>query len=454
MTGKTARGHASRTSPTGRAVRMAALGMGVAGSYVGYLVQRAFLGEEGRKARLSRTHTRAAQRIKNELQALRGPAMKLGQTLSLQTGVLPDETLLELAALQREAPPMHPSLMRAQFKASLGRLPEDVFDSFDETPFAAASLGQVHDATLGDGTRAAVKIQYPAIREAITSDFTWFRAVAKPAQATGHLPKRAIDELEDQIVAETDYVREADNLELFRAGLAPLSFVRIPKVFRELSSSRVITMTKLSGQHLDDFLASKPSRALCDLVGERLLDLFYFQLLRLHALHADPHWGNYLFQPDGTIGLVDFGCVKRMRKLFVDDLQEFLLFPGSRRSPEFQALLDKRYKLMGGKINPAARKALSDFAEQFYRRVFPPERERDDDCFDFGDKAFLQEYFNSSRALFRSRGILPEYLFLARAEMGLYQTLHRLKARVATSRVVRRYLSPGARAVRAGASSR
>ena len=430
----------SRQSPTGRAVRMATMGMGVAGSYVGYLLQRAFLGEDRRKVRLSAAHTRAANRMRRELQTLRGPAMKLGQTLSLQTGLLPDETLLELAALQREAPAMHPSLMRAQFKASMGRFPEDVYQTFEEEPFAAASLGQVHRATRSDGTPLAVKIQYPAIREAIAGDFAWFRAVSKPAQATGHLPSAAIDELEAQIVAETDYIREAENISLFRSGPAALPFITIPEVFPELSSAKVLAMTRLSGQHLDDFLAKAPSRSLRDLVGERLVDLFYWQLLRLHALHADPHWGNYLFEADGTIGLVDFGCVKRLRPAFVADLQEFLLFPGSRRSAEFQTLLDSRYQLMGGKINPAARRTLMEFAENFYRRVFPPELEHEGDVFDFGDAAFLRDYMSASRALVKSRGILPEYLFLARAEMGLYQTLHRLRARVATSRIVRRYL--------------
>jgi predicted unusual protein kinase regulating ubiquinone biosynthesis (AarF/ABC1/UbiB family) len=428
---------------------MMTLGMGVAGSYVGYLLQSAFLGKARRKARLSSVHTRTAARMRDELQNLRGPAMKLGQTLSLQTGLLPDETLMELAALQREAPPMHPSLMRVQFKTSMKRFPEDVYATFEEEPFAAASLGQVHRAALADGTPLAVKIQYPGIRDAIKSDFTWFRTLSKPAQSTGHLPASAIDELEAQIGAETDYVREASNIELFQKVLAALPFVRIPRIFRNLSSSTVITMSMLPGKHVDEFLAASPSRAMCDRLGERLLDLFYFQLLKLHALHADPHWGNYLFGADGTIGLVDYGCVKHLRQAFVDDLEEFLLFPGSRQSPEFKALLDRRYQLMGGRINPAARRALSQFAERFYRRVFPPEPEKEHDRFDFGEKAFLQEYAQFSRILFKARGILPEYLFLARAEMGLYQTLHRLKARVATSEVVRRYLSPRSRGYRA-----
>ena len=427
-------------SPARRAVRMASMSMGIAGSYLGYLMQRAFLGEDARKTRLASTHTKAARRMRDELQALRGPAMKLGQTLSLQSGVLPDEALAELATLQREAPGMHPSLARVQFRNSMKAAPEEVFATFDDVPFAAASLGQVHRATLRDGTNVAVKIQYPGIRKAIESDFSWFRTVSKPAQATGHLPKFALDELEERILAETDYEAEADNIDFFRTGLSPLTFVTVPEVFRQFSSKHVLTMTFLPGKHLDDFLAAGPTQATRDRCGEHLLELFYFQFSRLEALHADPHWGNYLFQDDGSIGLVDFGCVKHFRREFVEDLRALQLYPGSRNTAEFKRLLERRYTLFNKKASKATVNALVQFAEQFYRRVFPPEPERNEERFDFSDAAFIRTYMKNGQELTRSRGVLPEYIFLGRSEMGLYHTLHRLKARVRTSKIVRKHL--------------
>src|SRR5207244_5210103 len=216
-----------KNTTTGRALGMASMGAGIAGSYFGYLLQRAFLGEEKGKLKLRSTHICAARRMADEMQALRGPAMKLGQMLSLQTGVLPDEVLAELSALQMEAPGMHPSLVRVQVKASLGREPEEIFKKFTVEPFAAASLGQVHHAITHDGQRVAVKIQYPGIRRAIENDFSLFRTFSKPAQASGHLRKSALDEIEEQIVAETDYVREADNIEFLANSLAPLSVVKV-----------------------------------------------------------------------------------------------------------------------------------------------------------------------------------------------------------------------------------
>src|SRR5712692_1053222 len=429
-----------KNTATGRAFSMASMGAGIAGSYFGYLLQRVFLGESKGKLKLKSTHVRAARRMADEMQALRGPAMKLGQMLSLQTGVLPDEILAELATLQMEAPGMHPSLVRVQFKGSLGREPEEIFKQFTAEPFAAASLGQVHHAVTREGQRVAVKIQYPGIRRAIENDFRLFRSFSKPAQASGHIPKAAIDEMEQQILAETDYRREADNIEFLAERLGPLSFVKVPRVFREYSSGKVLTMSMMPGFHLDDFLAQRPSQQLRNETGAHLFDLFYFQLLKVKAFHADPHWGNYLFTDDAGIGLVDFGCVKYLRPESAAYLRSVFLYPGSRDSADFRRLLERHYELEGKKLLPATRRALIFFADNFYRKVYPPELENQQQLFDFGDAAFLQDYLRESKNLFRTKGVLTELIFMGRTEMGLYQTLHRLRARVPTSQIVRKYL--------------
>src|SRR5438128_2728435 len=173
-----------KNTTTGRALGIASMGAGIAGSYVGYLLQRVFLGEAKGKIKLKSTHVRAARKMADEMQALRGPAMKLGQMLSLQTGVLPDDVLAELATLQMEAPGMHPSLVRVQVKGSLGCEPEEIFKKFSPDPFAAASLGQVHHAVTQDGTQVAVKIQYPGIQQTIENDVTLFRTFSNPAKAS------------------------------------------------------------------------------------------------------------------------------------------------------------------------------------------------------------------------------------------------------------------------------
>jgi predicted unusual protein kinase regulating ubiquinone biosynthesis (AarF/ABC1/UbiB family) len=432
---------ARKPGAAGRALRMATMTAGVAGSYVGYLVQHAFLDSSTRRQKLEAAHAQAGRRMRREMQDLRGPIMKLGQTLSLHTAALPEALVGELSRLQMRAPGMHPSLVRAQIRASLGRDPDDLFAEFEPEPVAAASLGQVHRARLRDGRLVAVKVQYPGIRTAIEHDFRWFRNVSRPAQASGHMSKAAIDELEAQIVAETDYRREADNLEFFGRGLAPLPWVTVPAVERALSADRVLTMSFVTGAHLDDLLASRPGQARRDEIGRRLFELFYFQQLRLQAFHADPHWGNYLFMPDEGIGLVDFGCVKYLRPEFVETLRAVYLYAGRRESAEFQRVLERRYAIFGYTLTAATRRALSGFSERFYRKVYPPEPNAPP--FDFGDASFLREYLREAQALARARGALPEHIFMARAELGLYQTLHRLRARVPTSAIVRQCLQTG-----------
>jgi predicted unusual protein kinase regulating ubiquinone biosynthesis (AarF/ABC1/UbiB family) len=428
-------------SGIGRALRLAGLTAGVTGSYVGYMLQRMFLGDEARDRKRRSAHSRAGRRIREELGALGGPIMKLGQALSLHGEIVPEEVLAELAKLQMEAPGMHPSLAQAAFKASIGRAPDQVFARFEAEPFAAASLGQVHRAVTRDGTPVAVKIQYPGIRAAIENDFRWLRSVSLPARASGHVTKASLDEIESQILAETDYVREADHIEFFNAALKFLDFVSVPGVHRDCSSDRVLTMTVVAGTHLEAFLAKRPSQRLRDLVGSRLLELFYFQVLRLETLHADPHWGNYLFNDDGTIGLVDFGCVKHLGSENVRTLRQSFLYQGRTDSPDFQEIVRQQFGGPRGEVTPAVRRIVLDFAERFYRKVYPPDPKAEDRPFDFSDSAFLREYLHLAGKLTRARGSAPRYIFLARAEVGLYTTLHRLKAHVRTSAILRRLLS-------------
>ena len=427
-----------KNTPTRRAFKMASIGANVASSYLGYALQSVFTGKDQRQQKLKTTHARVARKVSDEMLALRGPAMKLGQTLSLQTGILPEETLAELSDLQMKAPGMHPSLVRVQVKQSLGKEPEEIFETFSTEPVAAASLGQVHEATIRGKKRVAVKIQYPGIRDAIQNDFKWFRAVTKPAQASGHIPKEAIDEMQKQIVAETDYKREADNVEFFQKALAPLPFVEVPSVFREYSSDKVLTMTFLVGKHLEQFLAARPSQRVRDRLGSNLFELFYFQLLKLGAFHADPHWGNYLFRDDCSIGLVDFGCAKKLSAGSVQYLRGIYLYPGDRNSAEFRRLLETNYEKQKKKLPNTAYRALVDFAGE-YRKVYPPDQGKEF-VFDFSDKSFLTNYLRHATKLFRTRHVMTDYIFMARAEMGLYNTLHALKARVPTSEIVRKYL--------------
>jgi len=421
-----------------RGYRLGKLGMSLVGSYLGYQAQNLLLGEDQRSERQARFHQKTSRRVREELGALKGPAMKLGQILSMSGGALPEEAIGELANLQMQAPGMHPSLARAQFKSALGRYPEEVFREFDPEPLAAASLGQVHRALTRDGEKVAVKIQYPAIRAAIENDFTLLRSAALPTRLTGHIPAALIEEIRRGILEETDYVHEADNLDFFRQGLSELNYVTIPRVRRELSTDRVLTMSFVEGEKFGDFLKRKPSQAARNLLGERLLELFETQVQRLQAIHADQHPGNYLFQPDGRIGLIDFGCVKRFR-LDVNALRrgyrERIWRQGEEAARRF-------FFLVYGPSVPyaRARKAVP-LLDRWCDAIYPADMAADV-VFDFrGDseqgsklKEIRGEY---SKVILRDKLINPDAAFLMRADWGLNWFLRELGAKINYTQIFR-----------------
>ncbi len=150
----------TRSGVLTRGFTLGKLGFGLVGSYLGYQAQNLFLGEAERPQRQARFQRQASRRVREELGNLKGPAMKLGQLVSMGSGALLPEALEELADLQMRAPGMHASLARAQFKSALGKYPEELFGEFDPEPFAAASLGQVHRGITQSGERVAIKIQY------------------------------------------------------------------------------------------------------------------------------------------------------------------------------------------------------------------------------------------------------------------------------------------------------
>lgn len=419
----------------GRGWHIGKLGLSLTGSYLGYQFQNLFLKADGQEARSRRFHQKASRQVREQLQSLRGPVMKLGQMLSMQGGFLPEEALQELSGLQMRAPPMHPSLARAQFKASLGHYPEEVFREFNPEPFAAASLGQVHRASSKSGDRLAVKIQYPAIQTAVKNDFKLLRSAVLPGRMTGHTPNALLDEIESHIRQETDYLNEGKNLDLFEHTLQSLDYVQIPRVIWDLTTERVLTMSYVEGEPLDRWLARKPSQAARDRLGGRLYELFYFQILRGGALHADPHPGNYLFTPEGAIRLVDFGCVKIVTPRILEIFQAFW---NETRQPSESRML-RLVDLFWGpapSLHPAqTRKLLAAMME--YCAVLFPASEHDGQLVDFGSPRVFSVLLGLAEQILAGKLIVPDFAFYKRAELGLYNYLHQLGARLDPATILR-----------------
>ena len=407
-----------------RGLRLGKLGLTLTGSYLGYQAQNLWLGEEQRAERQHRFQQKASRRVRQELQSLKGAAMKIGQIFSLQTHALPEDAIKELATLQMHAPAMHPSLARAQFKSSMGKYPEEVFREFDAEPFAAASLGQVHRAITRNGEKVAVKIQYPAIRASIENDFKLVRSATFPGRLTGHTPTAVFDEIERGFLEETDYVHEGKNLDFFGAGLSRFTYLTIPRVYWELTTERVLTMSFVEGLTMTAFLKMKPPQAIRDAIGSHLVELYYFQLHKLKTVHADHHPGNYLFQADGNIGLVDFGCVKRIN-FDATDLINCVVERSWRKS---EKAVQHVLRLVFGRDVPyrRARKMLPMLEEM--ADILHPEG--DQSVVDFGNAAMLKALSRAFGPILRDKLANPEFAFISRADLGLYSLLHQLRARV------------------------
>jgi predicted unusual protein kinase regulating ubiquinone biosynthesis (AarF/ABC1/UbiB family) len=419
----------SAQSAIGRGVRVGKLGLSLTGSYLGYQLQRLFLGNDAKEGKRKAFNRNASRRVREELESLRGGAMKIGQMLSMQTHALPPEAIEELARLQMRAPAMHPSLARAQFKASLGKYPEEIFQRFEPEALAAASLGQVHRAVTKKGQVVAVKIQYPAIRSAIENDFKLLRTAAFAGKLAGYVPESALAELEAGIMRETDYIQEADNIDFFRAKLSPLAYVTVPTVVREFTTARVLTMSFIDGSSLDDFLAAKPPAELRDRVGHRLGELFHFQMRRLHALHSDPHPGNYLFDKSGNIGLIDFGSVC----YFTPGMKELVRCLTDRVWEQGDTGLALMERIIVGEKAPTSPRRLRDAVKKvivFYNMIFPG------GSVDFGDGKALATLTSLWREFVQNKLVNPDLIFSSRAELGLYNLLHRLGARVDTTAIM------------------
>lgn len=221
------------------------------------------------------------------------------------------------ARLQDDAPPMPAQMAIDTITAELGRPPEQVFAAFNPHPLAAASIGQVHAATLPDGRRVAVKVQYPGVEAAIRADLkntellaTFLQLVLTVAPGLARMDVREMArEVSDRIGEEIDYRAEANHQQAFADVYRGHPFIRIPEIVPKLSTRRVLTMDLADGvRYAKALSAEQPLR---DQWGEAIFRFVWGNLLLRQVFNTDPHPGNYLFQPDGSVTFLDFGCVKR-----------------------------------------------------------------------------------------------------------------------------------------------
>lgn len=291
------------------------------GSYVKQKVKGVFQDPERQKRALERLNIDNADQLVETLGTLKGAAMKLGQGMAnMASGLdLPEEVTSRLAKLHKDAEPISFRVIKEDIEAQLERPLERAFASFEPRPIGTASLGQAHAATLPDGREVVVKVLHRGIGGSVKSDLAALKAI----MLTGRFLRRnrgevdaIFDEIRARMEEELDYLQEAANIHQFSQMYADYPDVRIPTVHPAWSTERVLTMDRLPGIGIEQFLAESSPQAR-QRAGLTIANLLFTQIFRFRTLHADPHPGNYLFEPDGTVGLVDFGCVKRFDEFWI-----------------------------------------------------------------------------------------------------------------------------------------
>jgi predicted unusual protein kinase regulating ubiquinone biosynthesis (AarF/ABC1/UbiB family) len=301
-----------RPVPVGRFRRLGMLGTlqaKIGAAYMFYWLRGWFKDADENKRKLAETHWRTAVRMLDSMSYLRGAAMKVGQTLANFPDIAPAEVVELLAELHANAPAMHWSLLKEMVFNELGDDPEQLFAEFDKRAFAAASLGQVHRGRLTTGEEAAVKIQYPGISRTIREDMRNLVLFMLPARLGRDWEnvKEQFEDLRMRLEQETDYEREAAMLQRTRPLFREDDGIVIPRVYPQFSTARVLTMERLEGVHLEEFLARNPSQEERDEFARKIVRAWYRMMYAGRLIYLDVHPGNFVFMEGGRLGVIDFG---------------------------------------------------------------------------------------------------------------------------------------------------
>ena len=420
-----------RAVPSGRLARLGGFGRlagGVAGGMLAEGARRLAAGERPRVGDLILTPGNAA-RVADRLSHLRGAAMKLGQMISMDAGdVLPAELQTILAQLRNQAYRMPPQQLDGVLRAEWGADWRRRFRHFEASPIAAASIGQVHRATLPDGRVLAIKVQYPGVADSIASDVD---NVATLLRVSGLLPatldlKPLLAEAKRQLSEEADYIREGQQLRAYRERLVGDARYVVPALEESLTTRRVLAMEFVEGRAIET-LADAPQderdRAMTALIALVLREIFAFGVMQ-----TDPNFANYRWQPaTGTLVLLDFGAARAVPADTADSYRR-LIEAGLARDRDRIREIAVETGFLGAAATRAHRAAIDRIIAAIDEALNRP------GAFDFGDRAFVPVVRAEAKALVADRATwhVPhvETLFVQRKVSGTALLAARLKARV------------------------
>ena len=375
-----------------------------------------------------------ASDIYDGLKNLKGSALKVAQMLSMEKNILPKAYVEQFSLAQFSVPPLSAPLVRKTFFKYFGKHPEDLFDTFNSKSIAAASIGQVHQASK-DGKKLAIKIQYPGIADSISSDLAMVKPVAiKMFNIKGKDSDKYFEEVEQKLLEETNYILEVKQSQQMVADCKHIEHLIFPDYYPNFSNHRIIAMDWIDGEHLSEFTKVNTNKVLSDKLGQALWDFYMYQMHELKRVHADPHPGNFLVTPKGELVAIDFGCIKAIPDSFYIPYFE-LAIPENINNPEM--FTEKLYELEI--LTPTdTSEEIAFFSTLFHEMLSLFTQPMHNKTFDFSDEAFfskvadLSEKYSKDTQLRKMNGNRgsKHFLYINRTFFGLYNLMNDLGAKV------------------------
>lgn len=429
------------TSKIKRASQLAKTGVKVGSNYLKYYGEK-LVNPELDKSKLNQAN---AEDIYNSLKHLKGSALKAAQMLSMEKNIMPSEFIEKFSLAQFSVPPLSAPLVNKTFRTYFHKPPEAVFDRFNPEAVGAASIGQVHEAWAA-GKKLAVKIQYPGVAESISSDLAMVKPVAlRLFNLSAADVEHHFKEVEHKLLEETDYTLELQQGQEMLEACRKVPGVRFPRYYPEFSSTRILTMDWMDGQHLSEYVKSQPAQAERNRVGQILWDFYMYQWHGLRKLHADPHPGNFLVNADHELIVLDFGCMKAIPETFYQPSVELLQTANIQDLHSLEQQLE-RLEIFKPTDQPEDIAYMLKVSQEMVEILTQPFRSAH---FDFGDTAYFQQlnHLNEKyskdpqlRKLSGGRGS-QHFLYFNRTFFGLYLLLHDLAAHIEVEQDIARFLA-------------
>jgi len=380
-----------------------------------------------------------ARRVAEQLSTMRGAAMKVGQILSMDTGdFLPRELADILARLRDDARHMPPQQLQQVMCDAYGPDWELLFYAFEMKPLAAASIGQVHRTLSPDGRDIVLKVQYPGVADSIESDVD---NIASLLRLSGLLPREIdiqplLDDAKVQLRDETDYLKEAEFLQVFGQLLRTDERFVLPEVLPELTHRNVLAMTYVSGSPIDSIIDLPQAER--DRVMTALIELMLVEFFELRMVQTDPNFSNYQYKSDtGEIVLLDFGATRRFKASFVNDYKKLARAAIAGDEAKLVAASERLGYAMG--------EAGSDYQNmvlQFLTLALEPLRLDVDYDFAHSDMARDISKLGEEVASFKDSWQVPPSaaVYFHRKVGGMFMLASRLKARVNVYQLIQPWL--------------